>query len=211
MYHQNPGHSSSPAYQQGYGAHNQGYNPGSYPATPYTAAPGMQYSAQYPPPQPQAFPYGSANNAYPSSASQYPAGYSYGGGGSYPPGAISNPEPMKQCYNCGKTNTPLWRRDPTTNRTLCNACGLYLQQRRENRPQALIDADNDVGGAFDPDAPECTHCHTRQTSVWRRNKDGNQICNACGVYQRLRGTPRPVELRKDKVKPRAKHSHAPSS
>ncbi|KAJ7186647.1 hypothetical protein C8R46DRAFT_880594 [Mycena filopes] len=124
----------------------------------------------------------------------------------YPAQAADAP---KQCYNCGRTSTPLWRRDPKTGNFLCNACGLYLQQRHSSRPQVLIDADNDEdessSGASEG-GPECSHCHTHQTSVWRRNKDGEQVCNACGVYQRLRGKPRPLELRGKKIRPRAKHS-----
>ncbi|KAJ7917778.1 hypothetical protein B0H13DRAFT_1608029 [Mycena leptocephala] len=122
---------------------------------------------------------------------------------------------IKQCYNCGRTSTPLWRRDPSTQRTLCNACGLYLQQRHHQRPQALIDADEVEGSEESfgaPDGPECSHCHTRQTSVWRRNKDGDQVCNACGVYQRLRGKERSLTSSKSKIKPRPKHcSSIPSS
>ncbi|KAJ7809810.1 hypothetical protein B0H13DRAFT_1667964 [Mycena leptocephala] len=124
---------------------------------------------------------------------------------------------MKQCYNCGKTSTPLWRRDPSTQRTLCNACGLYLQQRQYQRPQALVDADDsEVEGSEEssgaPGGPECSHCHTHQTSVWRSNMDGDQVCNACGVYQRLRGKERPLTSRKSKITPRAKHSPSiPSS
>ncbi|KAJ6535588.1 hypothetical protein B0H19DRAFT_916294, partial [Mycena capillaripes] len=111
------------------------------------------------------------------------------------------------CYNCGALSTPLWRRHPTTNRTLCNACGLYQQQRNEPRPQALIDAENDDGSSEPPfvgdqDGPQCSHCLTRETSVWRRNKSGDQVCNACGVYERLRGKERPLSLVKNKVKPR---------
>ncbi|KAJ7731675.1 hypothetical protein DFH07DRAFT_701576, partial [Mycena maculata] len=115
----------------------------------------------------------------------------------------------KQCYHCKTTATPLWRRDPATHQTLCNACGLYVQQRHSQRPRELIEADQDdddegvsVGA---PDGPECSHCQTRQTSVWRRNKEGDQVCNACGVYERLRGTPRPLSLKRNKIKPRAKH------
>ncbi|KAJ7613574.1 hypothetical protein FB45DRAFT_724226, partial [Roridomyces roridus] len=118
----------------------------------------------------------------------------------------------KQCRNCGTLNTPLWRRDPSTHEPLCNACGLYRGQRRASRPQELIQAERDQydisegSSSSTADGPECSHCHTRQTSVWRRDKEGNQLCNACGVYQRLRGVPRPLELRRNKPKPRAKHS-----
>ncbi|KAJ7024445.1 hypothetical protein C8F04DRAFT_968840 [Mycena alexandri] len=142
-------------------------------------------------------------NNYPYAAAP-PATYP----GQYAP-SHEVPEGPKQCYNCGRTSTPLWRRDPSTQQVLCNACGLYVQQRREPRPQILIDADNDDDESEsegDPGGPECSHCHTHQTSVWRRNKEGEQVCNACGVYQRLRGKPRPLELGGKKIKPRARHS-----
>ncbi|KAJ7250662.1 hypothetical protein C8J57DRAFT_963911, partial [Mycena rebaudengoi] len=114
---------------------------------------------------------------------------------------------VKQCYHCHATSTPLWRRDPVTYETLCNACGLYLQQRHSMRPQELIDADegiNESGASSDGhgDGPECSNCHTRQTSVWRRNKAGDQVCNACGVYARLNGKERPPSLRRNKIRPR---------
>jgi hypothetical protein len=98
----------------------------------------------------------------------------------------------KTCSHCKTTSTPLWRRDPRTREPMCNACGLYLQQRNKLRPQVLIDADAEIEeeveeSVYDSNAPSCTHCQTRKTSVWRRSKDGAQLCNACGVYQRLRG------------------------
>ncbi|KAJ7275869.1 GATA zinc finger-domain-containing protein [Mycena rebaudengoi] len=117
----------------------------------------------------------------------------------------------KECSHCHTTSTPLWRRDPTTHRTLCNACGLYLQQRNKMRPPALIaaderdeDADEDNGDCA-PDSPRCSHCHTHRTSVWRRSKSGAKLCNACGVYVRLRGRDRPLSLRRNKIRPRCKH------
>ncbi|KAJ7875610.1 GATA zinc finger-domain-containing protein [Mycena leptocephala] len=118
--------------------------------------------------------------------------------------------PQKSCSHCHVTSTPLWRRDPSTQRTLCNACGLYLQQRNRMRPQELIDADIDDDESLQiPDSeytgPKCSHCLTRQTSVWRRSKTGAQVCNACGVYARLRGKERPLSLRRNKIKPRTKH------
>ncbi|KAJ7636437.1 hypothetical protein FB45DRAFT_741827 [Roridomyces roridus] len=128
------------------------------------------------------------------------------------PSGTSGPastRPKKECFHCHVTSTPLWRREPSTQRPLCNACGLYLQQRNRLRPQELIDADIDDGEPEVPDelytGPKCSHCGTRQTSVWRRNKEGAQVCNACGVYMRLRGKERPLSLKRNKIKPRTKH------
>jgi hypothetical protein len=88
---------------------------------------------------------------------------------------------------------------------------VYLLQRNKLRPQQLIDADiDDDDTAHIPDEEytglKCSHCLTRQTSVWRRSKTGQQVCNACGVYARLRGKERPLSLRRNKIKPRTKHS-----
>lgn len=114
----------------------------------------------------------------------------------------------KSCSHCHATSTPLWRREPATLKPLCNACGLYLQQRNKHRPQELIDADaaEDLSESEgDTSGPECSHCHTHHTSVWRRSKTGAQLCNACGVYSRLRGRDRPLTLKRNKIKPRTKH------
>ncbi|KAJ7060374.1 hypothetical protein C8F01DRAFT_959573, partial [Mycena amicta] len=110
----------------------------------------------------------------------------------------------RSCSRCGATSTPLWRREPGTQRSLCNACGLYAQQRHQDRPQALIDSDAADVDEAPVDGPTCTHCGTHRTSVWRRNKKGELVCNACGCYERLNGRPRPLELRTNRIKPRAK-------
>jgi len=118
-------------------------------------------------------------------------------------------ESGKSCSHCRATSTPLWRRDPSTMKPFCNACGLYLQQRNKLRPQELIDADDDGNTSDESDVnyvgPECSHCRTHHTSVWRRSKTGDQLCNACGVYARLRGKPRPLSLKRNKIRPRSKH------
>ncbi|KAF5369709.1 hypothetical protein D9615_010174 [Tricholomella constricta] len=124
-------------------------------------------------------------------------------------GSVDIPSGGKVCSHCHATSTPLWRREPTTLKPLCNACGLYLQQRNRHRPQELIDADaaddSDVSDG-DTSGPECSHCHTHHTSVWRRSKTGAQLCNACGVYSRLRGRDRPLSLKRNRIKPRSKHT-----
>ncbi|KAF8629545.1 hypothetical protein AX15_003395 [Amanita polypyramis BW_CC] len=121
--------------------------------------------------------------------------------------SVDTPNNVKKCSHCHATSTPLWRRNPMNMKPLCNACGLYLQQRNKLRPQELIDASIDDDETTDdsdrdPSAPKCSHCQTYVTSVWRRSKTGEQLCNACGVYLRLRGKPRPLSLKQKKIKPR---------
>jgi len=129
-------------------------------------------------------------------------------------GSLDSTGGGKSCSHCHATSTPLWRREPTTLKPLCNACGLYLQQRNKHRPQELIDADaaaDDSSDESDGDGtgPECSHCRTHHTSVWRRSKTGAQLCNACGVYSRLRGRDRPLSLKRNRIKPRSKHTPTP--
>ncbi|KAI7827070.1 hypothetical protein BC939DRAFT_93810 [Gamsiella multidivaricata] len=47
----------------------------------------------------------------------------------------ANPH-RQECYNCGVTKTPLWRRTHDRQHSLCNACGLYYKQYKSNRPLA---------------------------------------------------------------------------
>ncbi|KAJ7617738.1 hypothetical protein FB45DRAFT_214132 [Roridomyces roridus] len=116
-----------------------------------------------------------------------------------PPSHTSAPNPAgRQCSRCHTTETPLWRRDPLTHAPLCNACGLYLQQRHAHRPMELIYADRDDGGTASAptDGRRCSHCGVHRTTVWRRNREGDQVCNACGVYERLHKVQRPLSLTK---------------
>ncbi|TFK96298.1 hypothetical protein BDV98DRAFT_494295, partial [Pterulicium gracile] len=108
------------------------------------------------------------------------------------------------CVHCKTTTTPLWRRGKNQSELLCNACGLYLQARGEYRPQRLIDEDRagvelPEGGG---DGKQCSHCFTCRTTVWRRDKEGKPLCNACGVYLKMKGRERPIEFRKDKIRRR---------
>ena len=39
----------------------------------------------------------------------------------------------------------------------------------------------------------CANCGTTKTTRWRISPHGENVCNACGIYERSKGVPRPLE------------------
>lgn len=48
----------------------------------------------------------------------------------------------------------------------------------------------------------CSNCGTTKTPLWRRDPQGNTLCNACGLFQKLHGTMRPLSLKSDVIRKR---------
>ncbi|XP_070165203.1 box A-binding factor isoform X3 [Polyergus mexicanus] len=48
----------------------------------------------------------------------------------------------------------------------------------------------------------CSNCETTMTSLWRRNTQGEPVCNACGLYYKLHGVNRPSTMKKDSIQTR---------
>lgn len=50
--------------------------------------------------------------------------------------------------------------------------------------------------------PVCQNCQTSTTPLWRRDEIGSVLCNACGLFLKLHGSPRPISLKTDVIKSR---------
>ncbi|QUC20261.1 uncharacterized protein UV8b_04502 [Ustilaginoidea virens] len=50
--------------------------------------------------------------------------------------------------------------------------------------------------------PTCQNCTTSTTPLWRRDEFGSVLCNACGLFLKLHGRPRPISLKTDVIKSR---------
>lgn len=49
---------------------------------------------------------------------------------------------------------------------------------------------------------QCSNCQTTTTPLWRRDPQGNPLCNACGLFLKLHGAVRPLSLKTDIIKKR---------
>ena len=86
--------------------------------------------------------------------------------------------------NISTTSLPQYRRGSSTN--LQNLNGTSISNSlKSSKPQV-----------------QCFNCKTLKTPLWRRDPDGNTLCNACGLFQKLHGTMRPLSLKSDIIKKR---------
>ncbi|KAA8910185.1 hypothetical protein TRICI_004203 [Trichomonascus ciferrii] len=93
-----------------------------------------------------------------------------------------------------------------------NASSL-LQQNLAKKQQQQQQQGNESGAGEaktkkDKDGPECSNCHTRTTPLWRRNPQGQPLCNACGLFQKLHGDVRPLSLKTDVIRKRNRSNNS---
>ena len=92
-------------------------------------------------------------------------------------------------------------------------------QRAQSSPNSPPESNLSSAAPSRPDSPSgnkggeqngvpttCTNCFTQTTPLWRRNPEGNPLCNACGLFLKLHGVVRPLSLKTDVIKKRNRGS-----
>lgn len=67
---------------------------------------------------------------------------------------------------------------------------------RQTKPKVTPIANNRRTGVT------CANCQTTSTTLWRRNNEGNPVCNACGLYFKLHNMNRPLSMKKEGIQKR---------
>ncbi|GAA5906668.1 hypothetical protein JCM6882_008090 [Rhodosporidiobolus microsporus] len=70
-------------------------------------------------------------------------------------------------------------------------------------PNAVNGLPNPLPANYDKSQPICANCATQTTPLWRRSHDSTHIlCNACALFYKMKGRPRPISLKTDVIKSR---------
>ncbi|KAF9452366.1 hypothetical protein P691DRAFT_235407 [Macrolepiota fuliginosa MF-IS2] len=93
------------------------------------------------------------------------------------------------------------------------AAGTSTGQKEEGSGSGSGAGRNSGKGGEDGDQPPtlCTNCQTTNTPLWRRDPEGQPLCNACGLFYKLHGVVRPLSLKTDVIKKRNRASGNPNS
>ncbi|XP_066600808.1 uncharacterized protein [Prorops nasuta] len=121
--------------------------------------------------------------------------------------AFDNINESKECVNCSAPMTQITQRDGS-HVYLCHNCGITCNKingisrphLRCNKPKQSVAPVNAAG--VRRTGVQCANCRTSNTTLWRRNNNGEPVCNACGLYFKLHKVDRPLTMKKEGIQKR---------
>lgn len=144
--------------------------------------------------------YGSAAEGFPWSA--FPnidvgAGFTSGSSAANPSSHSNSPSTVGYHSPGNLTNIVA---QPSRSKSTINGSGCFSTKSNQRdgfatQPKQRLSASRRMGLS-------CSNCGTEKTSLWRRNQMGEPVCNACGLYFKLHGIPRPLAMKKDLIQTR---------
>lgn len=112
-----------------------------------------------------------------------------------------NMDPRRQTKLPRTTSTPVLSGHPQSH-VVTSPPESGFSSRAPSRPGSPGPKNTDANGA----PTTCTNCFTQTTPLWRRNPEGQPLCNACGLFLKLHGVVRPLSLKTDVIKKRNRGS-----
>lgn len=92
-----------------------------------------------------------------------------------------------------------------------SAAGGISKARSLSRSASTTDAAGKSRRNNNNEKLQCTNCSTKNTPLWRRNSEGQPLCNACGLFLKLHGQERPLSLKSDVIKKRNRNANNSNS
>ncbi|KAF7789435.1 hypothetical protein EIP86_000379 [Pleurotus ostreatoroseus] len=127
----------------------------------------------------------------------------------HPSGQNSNGTPddaKAECSNCGANHTSLWRRGPNDELN-CNACGLYYKTASSfvsffSQPTASEEFVHQ--SRRDPHSDSIAEGTAARWSPMLQLSHADHSALACGLYLKFHGKPRPIDMKSDIIRKRAR-------
>ncbi|CAJ0564860.1 unnamed protein product, partial [Mesorhabditis spiculigera] len=114
-----------------------------------------------------------------------------------------------ECLSCGSTFYP-------NGNTVCDSCAAHHQapvtqyvdpshlhqpvptsQPSSSKSASRAQKQKPATSSSRRQGLVCSNCNGTNTTLWRRNAEGEPVCNACGLYYKLHNIHRPISMKKE--------------